>query len=168
MIRSADISDIQAIRSIAEVVFRRTYSSILSPSQIEYMMDMMYSERSLRRQMEELGHVFLMEEGRGYVSFRRDGKTDDGIHVFHLEKLYVMPDCQKSGLGRKLFDAVVREVDGMEKGQKRIELNVNRSNPAVGFYEHLGMRRDRQGDFPIGNGFYMNDYIMALDIDITD
>ena len=45
----------------------------------------------------------------------------------------------------------------------RIELNVNRENPAVGFYEHIGMTRDRQGDFPIGKGFYMNDYIYVLD-----
>jgi hypothetical protein len=26
------------------------------------------------------------------------------------------------------------------------------------------MRKLREGDFPIGNGYYMNDYIMGLDI----
>ena len=46
----------------------------------------------------------------------------------------------------------------------RIELNVNRGNTATGFYEHLGMVCDRQGDFPIGKGFYMNDFIYILDI----
>ena len=35
---------------------------------------------------------------------------------------------------------------------------------AVDFYEHMGMHKDRTGDFPIGNGFYMNDYIMAKEI----
>ena len=45
-----------------------------------------------------------------------------------------------------------------------MELNVNRHNSAVVFYEHLGMRRDRQGDFPIGHGYFMNDYIFAIDI----
>ena len=29
---------------------------------------------------------------------------------------------------------------------------------------HLGMRKLREGDFPIGNGYYMNDYIMGLEI----
>ena len=46
-----------------------------------------------------------------------------------------------------------------------VELNVNRNNQAVGFYRHLGMEIRRQGDFHIGNGFYMNDYIMGLDLD---
>ena len=29
----------------------------------------------------------------------------------------------------------------------------------------MGMRRLREGDFPIGEGYYMNDYIMGLEID---
>ena len=45
-----------------------------------------------------------------------------------------------------------------------MELNVNRNNKALQFYEHMGMRKLREGDFPIGNGYYMNDYIMGLDI----
>ena len=46
-----------------------------------------------------------------------------------------------------------------------MELNVNRSNRALHFYERMGMRRLREGDFPIGGGFYMNDYIMGLDLE---
>jgi hypothetical protein len=45
-----------------------------------------------------------------------------------------------------------------------LELNVNRNNSAVGFYQHLGLKILRQGDFHIGSGFYMNDYIMGIDI----
>ena len=45
-----------------------------------------------------------------------------------------------------------------------MELNVNRNNKALRFYERMGMHKDREGDFPIGNGFYMNDYIMAITI----
>jgi hypothetical protein len=43
-----------------------------------------------------------------------------------------------------------------------MELNVNRHNRAVTFYEHMGMHKDREGDFPIGEGYYMNDYIMQM------
>ena len=28
----------------------------------------------------------------------------------------------------------------------------------------MGMRVLREGDFPIGDGYYMNDYIMGLEI----
>ena len=45
-----------------------------------------------------------------------------------------------------------------------IELNVNRNNPAINFYSRFGFKILRQGDFHIGNGFYMNDYIMGLEL----
>ena len=149
---------------MAEVVFRQTYKEILSPEQMDYMMEWMYSESSLLRQMTEEGQTFLIEDGNGYVSFHPDGVSSDGIRLYHLEKLYVMPGSQKSGLGRRLFNMVVDCVRGESSSPARIELNVNRNNGAVTFYEHLGMYKSRSGDFPIGHGYFMNDYIMALDL----
>lgn len=146
---------------MAEVVFRRTYKEILSPEQMEYMMDMMYSEESLLKQMED--GVFFICDGRGYASVRPDGNTSDGMPRYHLEKLYVMPEAQKTGLGKELFETACGWVKARES-RALLELNVNRGNPSLGFYEHLGMTRARSGDFPIGNGFYMNDYIMALNL----
>ena len=47
----------------------------------------------------------------------------------------------------------------------KLFINVNRYNTrAVNYYRAKGMTVARQGDFPIGNGYYMNDYIMQLDI----
>ena len=166
MIRKATTQDIPAIQSIAEISFRQTYKDILSPAQTDYMMEWMYSEESLGRQMEEEGHIFYIDDdSRGYASVRYDGQTEDGRKRFHLEKLYVLPQWRGAGLGRALFDRIASESREAAGGKPlRIELNVNRANPAVGFYEHIGMWKDREGDFPIGRGFYMNDYIMAIDL----
>lgn len=165
MIRKATIKDIPKIGAMAGIVFRETYKDILSAGQMEYMMDMMYSPESLLRQMTAEGNVFFLEEGKGYVSYRPDGVTRDGRERFHLEKLYVMPAYQKTGLGRVLFELVVSEVRAAAGGRPaRLELNVNRGNPALTFYRHIGMYTARQGDFPIGNNYYMNDFIMALDL----
>ena len=81
------------------------------------------------------------------------------------KKIYVLPAFQKCRLGRKLFEHAVSVVREFACGPCTMELNVNRDNPALGFYEHMGMKKVRQGDFPIGNGYYMNDYIMALRIE---
>lgn len=164
MIRKATIDDISAIREMAEVVFRKTYAEILSPEQMEYMMNMMYSDQSLLVQMTSEKNIFFIEDGNGYASYRYQGRNDSGLEVFHLEKLYVMPAAQKSGLGKKLFDAIADDIRRSSTGNPIVELNVNRQNPAIGFYEHIGMHKDRQGDFPIGNGFYMNDFIMAISL----
>ncbi len=165
-LRRADKPDIPLIRDLAEVAFRTTYKDILSVGQLEYMMDWMYSQRSLEQQMDE-GHVFFIavSDGRnvGYVSVEPQG-VRDGINIFHLQKLYLLPDEQGRGYGQQMFNHIVDYVKSLNCLPARIELNVNRNNSALTFYEHLGMRRLSQGDFPIGNGYYMNDYIMGYDL----
>ena len=167
-VRRIGPEDIMLIHDMAEVVFRHTYRDILSPEQMEYMMDWMYSSSSLARQMKE-GHVYYVafcgDAPCGYVSVQPDGIADDGRIVWHLQKIYVLPSEQGNGLGRILFDKVMEHVVRESYGRPGLlELNVNRNNPAVGFYQHLGLRILRQGDFHIGSGFYMNDYIMGIDI----
>lgn len=61
-IRPASVEDIPVIQGMAEVVFRKTYADILSPEQMEYMMDWMYSEDSLRRQIAAPGKGFHMND----------------------------------------------------------------------------------------------------------
>ena len=120
-------------------------------------------EESLRRQMTQDGHVYFIAYADGlpvgYVSVRPEGEGK-----VHLEKIYVLPAWQKKRVGGALFRHAVAYVRKRHPGARAIELNVNRRNPALDFYRHMGMRIDRQGDFDIGNGFYMNDYIMRLDL----
>ena len=167
-IKRAGNNDLQTIHEMAEVVFRQTYRTILSADQMDFMMDWMYSIPNLVDQVAS-GHVYYIawaeDEPQGYVSVRRDCVDVDGTEVWHLEKIYVMPSAQGLGLGCRLLETAKMHVSDNKSAQKaRIELNVNRNNPAVGFYKKQGLTILRQGDFPIGNGYYMNDYIMGLDI----
>lgn len=168
IITKAGPDDLQTIHDMAQVVFRHTYREILSPEQMEYMMDWMYSPGNLKKQLEE-GHVYYIAYSNGkpcgYLSVQREGVDPEGVEVFHLQKIYLLPPFQGGGMGRRLFDQAITHVRESKRSQKaRIELNVNRSNPAVGFYKHLGLDILRQGDFHIGEGFYMNDYIMGIEL----
>ena len=162
-IRKATIDDILVIRDIASVTFPDTYKEILSLEQIDYMMEWMYSEESLRRQMMEEGHIYYLayHEGRAvaYLSIQPEGE-----HVFHLQKLYVLPTCQGMQLGKQLFLQAIKAIKELHPAPCQMRLNVNRRNKALTFYEKMGMTKVDEGDFPIGNGFYMNDYIMGLEI----
>ena len=178
-IKKATQADLQAIHDMAQVVFRHTYREILSSEQMEYMMEMMYSLPNLHQQLEE-GHNYYIaydasadlvsgDGGQnascGYVSVQRQGVDQDRVEVFHLHKIYVMPHAQGRGVGVRLFQTVVDYVRSASRQQKaRIELNVNKHNTAVAFYKHIGMRIIHEEDYPIGNGFYKTDYIMALDL----
>ena len=96
----------------------------------------------------------------GYLSVQQEAEE-----LFHLQKIYVLPRFQGLGVGEFLFRHAVEYVRSVHPAPCRMELNVNRNNKAVGFYEHMGMKKSREGDFPIGNGYYMNDYIMQLKIE---
>ncbi len=163
-IRKATTDDCQLINSLADVVFRETYKDILSPEQMEYMMTWMYSPDNLRKQMEEEGQVYFIasldDEICGYLSVEQQDED-----LFHLQKIYVLPTFQGRGVGNYLFEQAVAYIRQVHPDSPCLmELNVNRNNKALQFYEHKGMRKLREGDFHIGNGFYMNDYIMGLDI----
>lgn len=168
IIAKAGAGDMQTIHDMAQVVFRHTYRDILSPEQMEYMMEWMYSAENLAGQLED-GHCYYIAyyggEPCGYLSVQNEGADSDGVEVFHLQKIYVMPSFQGCGLGRRLFEQAVSHANTFRTSPRaRIELNVNRSNRAVDFYRHLGLSVLRQGDFHIGHGFYMNDYIMGIDL----
>jgi ribosomal protein S18 acetylase RimI-like enzyme len=163
-LREATTEDIPSIRILAEKTWFDTYASILSRAQMEYMFEWMYSEASLWRQMTQEGHVFFvaLEDTTllGYVSV--EAQAND---LFHLHKLYVVPDVQKKGAGKALIQAVFRYAQTHACGSScTVELNVNRHNKALDFYRHMGMHIHSEGDFDIGNGYFMNDYVLHIDL----
>ncbi len=162
-VRRATPADIPLIRALAAEAFPATYRDILAPEQIDYMMEYMYSEASLAGQMAE-GHVFLIPsldgEPCGYLSVEQQA-TD----LFHLQKIYLLPRFRGRGIGAMLFRCAVEHVRTCCPRACRLELNVNRHNSAaVRFYERMGMHRLRDGDFAIGNGYFMNDHIMGMEL----
>ena len=162
-IRKATLEDINIIRSLASVVFPDTYKEILSPEQLKYMMEWMYSAESLHKQMKEDGHIYYLayqdNEPVGYLSIQPEGE-----HTFHLQKIYVLPSFQGMKLGKLLFEQAIKAIKELYPAPCQMRLNVNRHNKALTFYQKMGMTKVDEGDFPIGNGYYMNDYIMGLDI----
>ena len=160
--RRATTEDIPLVQRLAEATFPVTYAEILTPQQSDYMMDWMYSTGSLRRQMLEDGHVFFIGqdargEAVGYVSVQPESEE-----LCHLQKLYVLPTFQGHGYGRALFQHALNYARSL--GALRVELNVNRHNRAYDFYCRMGMTPLRSGDFEIGHGYYMNDYIMGISL----
>lgn len=163
VIRKATLDDIPLIRRLAEEIFPYTYREIHTPEQNDFMMEWMYSEESLKQQMTG-GHAFFIPEEDGipvgYLSVQTEGED-----LYHLQKIYLQPDCQGKGYGKQLFLFAVNYVHSVHPTPCTMRLNVNRRNTkAVNFYQRMGMHIADQGDFHIGNGFYMTDYIMEINV----
>ena len=169
-IQPATLKDIPTIMALAEATWEPTYRFIISKEQLEYMYRVIYTPASLKRQMQEQQHTFLVayvdEHPAGYASFSPLPKpstepaapdTATGL-AFKLHKIYVMPSHQGQGLGVRLLEAVEQAATAAQ-GQF-LELNVNRHNAsAISFYERHGYSRQREVDVPIGP-YWMNDFIM--------
>lgn len=163
VLRQATKDDIMLIHELAQLAFPATYRDLLSPEQMAFMMDWMYSPDNLIKQLEE-GHVYFIasHEGAdcGYLSVQQEG-----AHVFHLQKIYVLPGFQGQHIGSFLFRSALEHIRNIHPAPCQMRLNVNRHNTkAVDFYKRMNMQQIDQGDFHLGNGYYMTDYIMGLEI----
>ncbi len=161
IIRIADILDIPAIRKVVEEVWPIAYGHIISQEQIDYMLNMMYSDESLLRQMtlEDCEFIVALEEEKivGFASF-----GEINAHIFKLHKLYVYTSQQGKGTGKELLDEVcLRSKQG---GGISIELQVNKKNSAKRFYEKNGFTLKSEAVFDIGNGFVMDDFILERNL----
>jgi GNAT superfamily N-acetyltransferase len=158
-IEKTDLQGIPVIQAICLKVWPQTYRDIITPAQIEYMLDRMYSDASMTRQMTELGHRFLIARTDGQPSGFASYSPKDGEEgIYRLHKLYVDLSFQGKGVGKQLIDAIVADV--VPKGALELELNVNKNNPAKDFYARQGFYAFREEVLDIGEGFVMDDYVL--------
>lgn len=165
--RLAQPEDIPAIYTLAREAWYHTYPGIVSIEQIEFMLQWMYGPDTIRQQLAE-GRIswLLLEEVDGdtapaLLGFASYGPHDTEPSVQRLHKLYLNPALKGSGLGRALLQEVVSR---MPADARFLELNVNKRNPAYGFYQRMGMVVHREEVLDIGHGFVMDDYVMRLAI----
>ena len=155
-VRHANITDVPLIMTLAKQIWPQTYQQILSPQQIRYMMNMIYSEKALKNQMQD-GHQFMIVYNAsipvGFASFSEIEPT-----VFKLQKIYLLPNQQGRGTGRFTIEQVIEEIK--PRGATALRLNVNKHNKAKSFYERLGFTVISDVKIDIGNGYVMDDYVM--------
>ena len=156
----AGLNDFNLIHSLAENVWPQTYKNILTPQQIEYMFEMMYSQKAYNEQIENKGHRFiLIKDESGHLGFASYELNYNNTPVTKIHKIYVLPQIQRKGVGRAMIDEI--SAIAKKEGNTRVSLNVNRFNKAVGFYENIGFVNTGQEDIDIGNGYLMEDFIMV-------
>lgn len=160
-------SEISVIQKLSTAIWQEVYPSIITVDQINYMLEKMYSTEALLHQMEALRHQFVLmvieKEPIGFASF--SVKSDSEPHRYRLHKLYLRPNLHGKGYGRMAIDHISDEIKAL--GGSEIELNVNKKNPAIGFYQKTGFFIERDEVIDIGNGYVMDDHIMLLKLNKT-
>lgn len=160
ILRTAGEQDLPVIARIAKETYGPTYSHIIGQEQVDYMLGQFYTLEALKDLLRE-GQYFLIASIANHdLAFASYSVTDQTQGIVKLHKLYVLPEAHGKGLGKFLINEVRHKA--IAAGAKSLELNVNRKNNAKEFYEKAGFKIKETVDIEIGNGFQMNDYVMAL------
>ncbi len=162
MIIKAKEKDIPTIQDLAKKSWVVAYADILKQDQIDYMLDMMYSEEALKKHFENPNfHYYLIREENqflGFVGFEFHQEPE----TTKLHRIYFLKEAQGKGLGKEVLEFVKNEAK--KNGNRRLILTVNKNNSAQKFYEYQGFKIYEEKILDVGNGYVMDDYLMELPI----
>jgi diamine N-acetyltransferase len=161
-IAKATVNDISSIQSIAQETWPNTYGAILSATQLEFMMDMMYSDTSLTQQIQGKQLFYMVTALNKTIAFFAIEHHYQNEAVTRIHKIYLLPETHGKGIGKQLIDCIATLAS--EHDSKKLSLNVNRYNKALHFYQKIGFTIIKEEDIEIGNGYLMEDYCMEKTI----
>lgn len=161
-VRTATPDDIALIHKLAHEAWPLAFKDILSAEQITYMLEMMYSSASLEQQFQNGHEYFLAKYGNDYAGYSSCEKHYHDSQTTKIHKLYTSPSFQRLGIGRTLIEHIAEMAK--ENNDEKLSLNVNKKNTAIAFYEKIGFTIILEETIAIGNGFFMDDYVMLKDL----
>lgn len=159
VISEATTKDFKIIQEIAYKSWPATYGAILSKEQIDYMLNLFYSEEILLENLNKKGHRFiLVYEDNNCIGLASYEHNYSDKNVTRLHKIYLLPEAQGKGAGKLLIDSV--EELAKENHSVAISLNVNKFNKAFSFYQKIGFKLVAEEVIELGFGYLMEDYKM--------
>jgi diamine N-acetyltransferase len=147
--------EIPEITQLATLVWNQYYPAIISRSQIDYMLDLMYSHKSLLEQFNKKhDFYFIVSDAKrvGFISVNREENDN-----WFINKFYIDQQRAAKGLGTRALQMLISLIKA-----RQLTLTVNRQNiKSINFYFKNGFTIQKIADFDIGNGYVMNDFVMT-------
>ena len=153
--------DIKTTAALAKEIYTEHYSPIIGIAQVEYMLNKFQSEESILSQIENNTLYYLIyNENIPIGYFAVELNNPDG-KIF-LSKLYIRKEARGFGLSKQALQ-LIKQLS-KDNNLTHLWLHVNKNNPSINIYKSLGFKITDAVKNHIGNGFYMDDYIMELEL----
>ncbi len=157
MVEFIEVKNITTLANLASEIWHEYWVEILTPEQIDYMVENFQSENAISNQIENENYIYFFinvnGDNAGYIGLSK--KQD---HLF-LSKLYIKKEFRHKGLGTKAFEFIKNFAK--ENNYKNIILTVNKYNTnTISAYKKWKFHEIDSVVTDIGNGFVMDDYIM--------
>lgn len=149
---------IDRLSLLAGAIVKEHYDPIIGAAQNDYMIERFQSPEAITRDLERGDTYCIIREREtgeeiGYFAcYPKEGK-------WYLNKYYLKKEKRGRGYGSETMERV-QEL-GRQAGFSEMFLNVNKHNDeSIAIYEHLGFTLLREEKNPIGNDYYMDDYVL--------
>jgi ribosomal protein S18 acetylase RimI-like enzyme len=151
--RAIASDELNELYEIASKIWHDHYTEIIGKEQVDFMLETIYDKKSLKESIDK-GQAFYFilknDQKLGFFSITNENEL-------WLNKLYVNTNLQGQGIGKIVLDFINNSMQ-----PDIIKLTVNRQNfKSINFYFKNGFKIEKVEDFDIGNGYWMNDFIMV-------
>lgn len=151
---------IEETSKFAKDVFIDYYTNINGKEHAIYMADKFLSDKAIADLIDKGALFKLVIDNDQILGFYEALKEENKVF---LSKLYVHKDYRNKGIGRFMFDDIIKYTN--DNNLNKIYLTVNKHNtPSYNMYLHLGFKVIDSVVTDIGNNYVMDDYIMELSI----
>ena len=153
---------IKDLATLANEIWHEYFICIITEEQIDYMVEKFQSYTAMSKQIED-GYIYYIAKDNGQaVGYM--GMTPEEEKMF-LSKLYLKKDARGKGYASLMLSFI--ENICLEKGLNSIYLTVNRYNEhTINVYRRKGFSVVKEQKADIGNGYFMDDYVMEKKINI--
>jgi ribosomal protein S18 acetylase RimI-like enzyme len=165
-LKKAIPDDWNLIQQIAYATWPDTFGAVMPIEQVNYMLDLIYNEQSLKDQMLNEGHQFILalkdNVPVGFASYQLNYNNESQLMI---HKIYLLPQSQGSGIGKKLFDHLTEIAKANSNDTLRLKV-FHKNDKAVGFYTKYGFITVGTETTDIGNGYIILDNVMVKKLEL--
>jgi ribosomal protein S18 acetylase RimI-like enzyme len=156
-LRPAQVEDAPAIAQVRIDSWRATYRGLISDQYLDAMSLEYYTQSwtSILSAGSSQGYTYVAENAQGQIvgfAFGGPERTWSRDYQGEIYAIYLLPDYQRQGIGRRLVAAVVRHM--IEEGMQSMLIWVLATNSAVQFYQSLGGEPVRENEVQFGDQLY--------------
>ena len=154
-------NDFRQLEPFAASIWEHHYTPIIGADQVAFMLNKYQSAQAMFDQFSAgYKYAVVISGGQKAGYFAYDGKAEKEVFI---SKLYIHKDFRRRGLGRRILDFISKEARVL--GCKAMTLSVNKDNSnSIQFYIAYGFQAIKAQKVAIGEGFYMDDYVMSCPV----
>ena len=154
-------NDFKQLEPFAASIWEQHYTPIIGADQVAFMLNKYQSAQAMFDQFSAgYKYAVVISGGQKAGYFAYDGKAEKDVFI---SKLYIHKDFRRRGLGRRILDFISKEARAL--GCMAMTLSVNKDNSdSIQFYTAYGFQTIKAQKVAIGEGFYMDDYVMSCPV----